>query len=102
MKPSDKLRILLGLEKAEHRVSEANDELSVAKSQLRDLIIGTVDLDPVTDDIDKLRAQVAMAIMLVIQADKIVRATEAIVSKAHDAVEIARQMHVTARSKDDD
>lgn len=102
MKPSDKLRILMGLEEAEHKVSMADELLKSAKAETRDAVIKTVGLDPTVGDIDSLRAQVSASILLVIQADKIVRSTERIVSLANDAVEIARLMHLTAGNEQKD
>ena len=102
MKLSDKLRILMGLEEAEHKVAAADEMLKSVKSDLRDTVINSIGLDPTVDDINHLKMQVSAAIMLVIQADKIVRATEQIVSTANDAVEIARRMHATAAKEKDD
>jgi len=101
MKPSEKLKILMGLEHAEHKVSQADEMLESAKADMRSAIISSIGLDPTVSDIDNLRAQVATAILLVVQADRIVKTTELIVSTANEAVEIARQMHITA-SKDRD
>lgn len=96
MKDEDKLRILLGLEKAEAKVSQADALLGETKAEMRSAIISSIGLDPTVNELDNLKAQVATAILLVMQADKIVKSTEAIVSKAHEAVEIARMMHITA------
>lgn len=86
-------RFYVGLESAEHKVATASEMLSAAKSDCQDSIIRLVDLDPTTDDVASLRAQVSLAILLVAQADKIVRTTEEIVSRARDAVQIVRKMH---------
>lgn len=98
----DKLKVLLGLEKAEHKVVQAEEALASVKSDMRASIISSIGLDPTSDEIDNLKAQIATAIILVVQADKIVKTTEAIVSNAREAVEIARQMHVTAHKKEGD
>jgi len=98
----NKLKVLLGLEKAEHKVAQAEEALSSVKSDMRASIISSIGLDPTSDEIDNLKAQIATAIILVVQADKIVKNTEAIVSHAREAVEIARQMHVTAHKKEGD
>ena len=101
MTPDQRLKILLGLEKAEHKASTAGSMLSSTKADMRTAIISSIGLDPTTDDVDNLKAQIATAILLVLQADKIVKATEAIVSTANEAIEIARQMHITASKKEE-
>jgi outer membrane protein TolC len=98
----NKLKALLGLEKAEHKVVQAEEALASVKSDMRSAIISSIVLDPTSDEIDSLKAQIATAIILVVQADKIVKSTQAIVSNAREAVEIARQMHVTANKKEED
>jgi hypothetical protein len=98
----NKLKVLLGLEKAEHKVVQAEEALASVKSDMRSSIISSIGLDPTSDEIDNLKAQIATAIILVVQADKIVKSTQAIVSNAREAVEIARQMHVTAHKNEGD
>jgi outer membrane protein TolC len=96
----NKLKVLLGLEKAEHKVVQAEEALASVKSDMRSAIISSIGLDPTSDEIDSLKAQIATAIILVVQADKIVKSTQAIVSNAREAVEIARQMHVTSHKEE--
>jgi outer membrane protein TolC len=96
----NKLKVLLGLEKAEHKVVQAEEALASVKSDMRSAIVSSIVLDPTSDEIDSLKSQIATAIILVVQADKIVKSTQAIVSNAREAVEIARQMHVTAHKEE--
>jgi len=96
----NKLKVLLGLEKAEHKVVQAEEAIASVKSDMRSAIISSIGLDPTSDEIDSLKSQIATAIILVVQADKIVKSTQAIVSNAREAVEIARQMHVTAHKEE--
>lgn len=98
-KDSDRLRAMIDLELAEHKANEAQELLASAKADLRSVIVQSLGLNPSVSELDALRAQVSTAILLVVQADAIVKTTESIVSRATEAVEIARQVHLNATKK---
>ena len=93
MKSEEELRRVRDVELAEHAASQAEEMMAIAKSRINDVIIKTVALDPTVDDIASLKAQVSLAIMLVIQANAVVESTDMIVSHANRAVDILRKIY---------
>lgn len=93
MKSDEELRRARDVELAEHSAAQAEEKMKIVKSRINDVIIQTVALDPTVDDVSSLKAQVSLAIMIVIQANAVVESTDMIVSHANRAVDILRKIY---------